>query len=114
MQGPVETQTPRALADLVARCKQIDRFTVQLVAAEESRIAAMASGIFAMHGVLRLVEIAPDRLPARQSRIGHWALTGDGLDDLATNAIRKLDGTMVVDGHEQIKILSRRTWRGVW
>jgi hypothetical protein len=114
MQDPVESPTPRALADLVARCKQIDRFTVQLVAAEESRIAAMASGIFAMRGVLRLVEVDADRLPARQSRIGHWALTGDELDDLATNPIRSLDGTLVVDAHEQIKVLSDRSWRGAW
>jgi len=114
MQEPVEAPTPRALADLVARCTQIDRFTVQLVAAEESRIAAMASGMFAMRGVLQLAEIPADRLPARQSRIRHWCLAGGELGELATNAIRKLDGTLVVDEHEQVKILSRRTWRGVW
>lgn len=114
MQPPVEAPTPRALADLVARCTQIDRFAVQLVAVEESRIAALASGILSMRGVLELQEIASDKLPTRQARIGHWALTGGKLHDLATPAIRKLDGALVLDEHEQVKVLSRRTWRGVW
>jgi hypothetical protein len=114
MQQLVEAPTPRALADLVARCTQIDRFTVQLVAAEESRIAAFASGIFAMKGVLGLSEIPGEKLPTRQSRIRHWAITGGDLNDLVTPAIRRLDGMLVVDEHEQIKIISRRTWRGGW
>lgn len=114
MQQFVEAPTPRALADLVARCTQIDRFTVQLVAAEESRIAAFASGMLAMKGVLGLSEIPGEKLPARQSRIGHWAISGGELNDLATVAIKRLDGVLVVDEHEQIKILSRRTWRGGW
>ena len=115
MQQFVEAPTPRALADLVARCTQIDRFTVQLVAAEESRIAAFASGILAMKSVLELREIPGEKLPARQSRIRHWAVSGtDNLEAIATPAIDRLDGVLVVDEHEQIKILSRRTWRGVW
>jgi len=114
MQSPVEAPTPRALADLVSRCTQIDRFTVQLIAAEESRIAALASAIFAMRGVLELEEVPPDKLPARQGRIQHWALTGGDLDAEATPAIRRLRGTLVVDEHEQVKILSHRTWRGMW
>jgi len=52
MQGPVEAPTPQALADLVARCSQIARYTVQLTEAEENRIAALASGILAARGVL--------------------------------------------------------------
>lgn len=114
MQSPVEAPTPRALADLVARCTQIDRFTLQLIAAEESRIAALASAIFAMRGVLALTEIPSSRLPSRQSRIEHWALTGGELEDAATPAIRRLRGTLVLDEHEQVKILTHRTWRGVW
>jgi hypothetical protein len=114
MQQTVEAPTPRALADLVARCTQIDRFTVQLVAAEESRIAAFATGIVAMKGVLELAEIPREKLPARQSRIRHWAISGDELRELENSAVRHLDGVLVVDEHEQIKILSRRTWRGGW
>lgn len=114
MQQLVEAPTPRALADLVARCTQIDRFAVQLVAAEESRIAALASGMLAMRGVLGLVEVAADRLPARQSRIRHWLLTGGDFGPHVTAAIRAVDGVLVLDEHEQVKVLSRRTWRGVW
>ncbi len=114
MQGPVEAPTPQALADLVARCKQIARYSVQLTEAEESRIAALASGIVAARGVLELDEIDAARLPARQGRIRHWALTGGHLSDLMTPAMKHLHGTLALDEHEQIKILSRRTWRGVW
>jgi hypothetical protein len=114
MQQFVEAPTPGALADLVARCQQIDRFTVQLVAAEENRVASFASGMLAMRGVLGLVEIAPEKLPGRQGRIGHWALSGGDLSDLATPAIHALDGVLVVDEHEQVKVLSERTWRGGW
>src|SRR5215467_13929704 len=106
MQSRIEAPTPRALADLVSRCTQIDRFTVQLIAAEESRIAALASAIFAMRGVLALVEIPSNRLSLRQGRIQHWALTGGELDDEATPSIRRLRGVLVVDEHEQVKILS--------
>lgn len=114
MQQLVEAPTPRALADLVARCTQIDRFAVQLVAVEESRIAAFAAGMLSMRGVLGLVEVPPNRLPARQSRIRHWLLTGGDFGPHATAAIRSLDGILVVDEHEQVKILSQRTWRGMW
>ena len=114
MHKPVEAPTPRALADLVARCTQIDRFAVQLVVAEESRIATFATGILAMRRVLQLDEVSPVKLPPRQGRIRHWQLTGGDLSELATPAIKKLDGVLVLDEHEQIKVLSRRTWRGVW
>lgn len=114
MQPPVEAPTPEALADLVARCRQINRFTTQLTAVEETRIAALASGIVSMRGVLELPEIKEDRLPMRQRRIAHWGLTAPHLADYATAAIRRLHGTLVLDEHEQVKILSNRTWRGVW
>jgi hypothetical protein len=114
MQTPVEAPTPEALADLVARCSQINRYMTQLTAAEENRIAALASGILTMRRVLDLRPIAPERLPMRQQRIEHWALTGGDLSDLATPPIKKLHGALVLDEHEQVKILSHRTWRGVW
>ena len=114
MQQSVESPTPQALADLVARCTQITRFARQLTVVEESRIAALASGILTMREVLELTPIATYRLPARQARVQHWALTGDHLVELATPAVRALHGTLALDEHEQIKILSDRTWRGVW
>jgi hypothetical protein len=114
MQQPVEAPTPEALADLVRRCKQIDRFATQLTAAEESRVAALASGILAMRGVLELPAIEPDKLPQRQRLMQHWSLTDDGLGHLLTPAMRHLHGCLVLDEHEQVKILSHRTWRGAW
>jgi len=110
----IEAPTPTALADLVARCQQIERFTVQLTAAEESRISAFASGLLAMRSVLLLDEIPPEELPPRQARIAHWALSGGDLSHLSTPAIRDLDGILVIDEHQQVKILSGRTWRGAW
>jgi len=114
MESSVQVPTPRALADLVSRCRQIERFKVQLIAVEESRVAALAAAIFAVRGVLRLSEVPSDKLPARQGRIRHWAIVGGELDDLATPAIRHVRGLLVVDEHEQVKVLSHRTWRGVW
>lgn len=114
MHHSVDAPTPEALADLVARCRQIDRYARQLTAAEENRVAALASGILAMRRVLGLKEIAPDRLPQRQRLMAHWALTGDELDELMTPALRHLHGSLVLDEHEQVKILSHRTWRGGW
>ena len=63
MQQPVEAPTPKALADLVARCDQINRFETQLTAAEEGRITALASGILVMRQVLELPLVGPDQLP---------------------------------------------------
>ena len=114
MHQPVEAPTPEALADLVARCTQINRYAVQLTAVEEGRIAALASGLVAMRNVLELKPIAAQKLPPRQGRIQHWALTGGPLADLATSAVRSVHGLLVLDEHEQIKILSHRTWRGAW
>jgi hypothetical protein len=114
MQHTVEAPTPEALADLVARCEQINRFTTQLTAAEETRIAALAAGILTMRGVLGLTEIKSEKLPARQRRIAHWALMSHQLSDLETPAIRKLHGILALDEHEQVKVLSTRTWRGAW
>src|SRR4051812_15882879 len=103
MQQPVEAPTPEALADLVARCKQIDRFAMQLTAAEEGRVSALASGILAMRGVLDLPAIEPEKLPPRQRLMQHWGLTDDGMSYLMTPAIRHLHGCLVLDEHEQVK-----------
>jgi hypothetical protein len=114
MQQPVEAPTPEALADLVARCAQINRFTTQLTAIEEAKIAALASSILVMRGVLALPAIKSERLPARQRRIQHWSLTAGGAARCVTPAVQRVHGTLVLDEHEQVKILSNRTWRGVW
>ena len=42
MAQPVDAPTPQSLADLVARCDQINRYETQLTAAEESRVARAA------------------------------------------------------------------------
>jgi hypothetical protein len=114
MQPPVEAPTPKALADLIARCDQINRFETQLVAAEVMRIAALASGILVMRQVLDLKPIDSDKLPTRQGRIQHWALTGHHLKEADTHAISAVRGIVVLDEHEQVKVLSQRTWRGQW
>ena len=82
MQQPVEAPTPKALADLVARCDQINRFETQLTAAEEGRITALASGILVMRQVLELPLVGPDELPTRQGRVQHWAITGGHLAEV--------------------------------
>src|SRR5437879_12698042 len=84
MQQSVEAPTPEALADLVARCAQINRYTTQLTAAEEIRISALAAGLLEMRGVLALPEIKPEKLPMRQRRIDHWALMASHLSEVAT------------------------------
>lgn len=114
MQDPVIAPTPEALADLVARCTQINRFTTQLTRAEETRISALASGILVMRSVLDLPPVPAERLPARQSRIDHWLLTPDELSELVTPALKPFRGRLVLDEHAQIKLLSGRTWRGAW
>jgi hypothetical protein len=114
MQQPVEAPTPTALADLVARCDQINRYETQLTAAEETRIAALASGILIMRQVLNLSPLDPESLPMRQRRIQHWSLTGGHLKEVETAAIRTVRGALALDEHEQVKILSERNWRGQW
>lgn len=114
MQQPVEAPTPIALADLVARCDQITRFEMQLTAAEETRIAALASGILVMRSVLGLAALDPESLPMRQRRIQHWSLTGGHLKEIETPAIRSVRGVLALDEHEQVKILADRNWRGHW
>lgn len=114
MQQPVEAPTPNALADLVARCDQINRFETQLTAAEEARISALASGILVMRQVLALPAVEPEQLPARQGRIQHWALSAPHLKDAETPTIRAVRGLLVLDEHEQVKVLSDRAWRGQW
>jgi anti-sigma-K factor RskA len=114
MQQPVDVPTPQALADLVARCDQINRFETQLTAAEEARIAALASGILVMRQVLELPLVAAENLPTRQGRIQHWALTASHLKPAETPVIHGVRGLFVLDEHEQVKVLSDRTWRGQW
>ena len=114
MQPPVSVPTPQALADLVARCDQINRYATELIAAEEARIAALASGILVMRKVLELTPVPAEKLPMRQGRIEHWLLTGRHVAGAETPAIRALDGALALDEHEQVKILSRRAWRGTW
>ena len=114
MQQLVDAPTPQALADLVARCDQINRFETQLTAAEEARIAALASGILVMRQVLELPLLKAEDLPARQARIQHWALLASHLKEAETPAIRGVRGLFVLDEHEQVKLLSDRTWRGQW
>ncbi|MDB4888588.1 MAG: hypothetical protein JWL61_443 [Gemmatimonadetes bacterium] len=114
MQQPVEAPTPKALADLIARCDQINRFETQLTAAEVVRINALASGILVMRQVLELEPMDSEKLPMRQGRIQHWALTGAHLKDAETPAITAVNGLFVLDEHEQVKVLSDRTWRGQW
>jgi hypothetical protein len=114
MQPPVEAPTPKALADLVARCDQINRFETQLTAAEESRVAALASGILVMRQVLELPALDADKLPMRQGRIQHWALTASHLKEAETPAVHGVRGLFVLDEHEQVKVLSDKTWKGQW
>ena len=114
MAHPVEAPTPQSLADLVARCDQINRFETQLTAAEESRVAALASGILVMRNVLELEPVDAAKLPVHQGRIQHWALTGGHLREAETAAIRALRGMLALDEHEQVKVLSQRKWGGHW
>ena len=109
MQQSVESPTPKALADLVARCDQINRFAMQLTAVEENRIAALAAGILVMRQVLDLPLIDAEKLPMRQGRIQHWALTGGHLKEAETPAIHAVRGQLCLDEHEQVKVLSHRT-----
>ena len=114
MPNPTEVPTPAALADLVARCNEMQRYSTELTAAEETRVAALANAIVTMRQVLELVPIPSERLPLRQARMEHWALTGRSIEDAETLAIRNLHGALVLDEHGQIKMLTNRTWRGAW
>lgn len=115
MSQPIEAPTPETLADLVARCDEINRYTERLTAAEESRIAALAAGIVVMRKVLDLTAIPAERLPARQARIEHWCLTGPHVAEAETPAVARLaPAELALDAHEQVKVLARRSWGGVW
>jgi hypothetical protein len=114
MQQPIIAPTPEALADLVARCTEINRFEKQLTKAEETRISALASGILVMRSVLQLPEVPPERLPVRQSRFRHWMLTPDDLSELFTPEIKPFRERLVLDEHGQVKIVSGKAWRGAW
>jgi hypothetical protein len=108
MNQPVDAPTPQSLADLVARCDQINRYETQLTAAEESRVAALASGILVMRNVLELEPVDAAKLPVHQGRIQHWALTGGHLREAETPAVHALRGMLALDEHEQVKELSQR------
>jgi hypothetical protein len=110
----IEIPTAAALADLVARCTQIDRYATQLAAAEEIRIAALATGIVSMRRVLELEQVPKSKLPSRHVRADHWVLTSPSVVEARTAAIRRVRGVMVLDDHGQVKILSGHTWRGMW
>jgi hypothetical protein len=114
MPNPTEVPTPAALADLVSRCTEIQRYTTELTAAEETRVAALAAAIVIMRQVLELPAIPSDRLPLRQARMEHWSLTGPTVEEAETPAIRALHGALVLDEHGQVKVLANRTWRGAW
>ena len=115
MSQPVDAPTPQSLADLVARCDQINRYETQLTAAEESRVAALASGVLVMRNVLELEPVDATKLPVHQGRIQHWALTGSShLREAETPAIKALRGMLALDEHEQVKVLSQRKWGGHW
>jgi len=114
-QNPIEVPTSVALADLVARCKEISRFTTEIATAEVMRIAALASALVVMRQVLDLEPIASDKLPLRQQRIAHWGITDPPhLADALTPGIRAVRGAIALDEHEQVKILSDKSWRGGW
>ncbi|MEP6495910.1 MAG: hypothetical protein ABJF01_24735 [bacterium] len=114
-QNPIEIPTSVALADLLARCKEIGRFTTEIAMAEVMRISALASALVVMRQVLGLEPIPAEKLPLRQRRIAHWGLTDPPhLGDALTPAIMAVRGSIALDEHEQVKILSDRTWRGAW
>jgi hypothetical protein len=92
----------------------MQRYSTELTAAEETRVAALAAAIVTMRQVLELAPIPSERLPLRQARMEHWALTGRSIEDAETLSIRNLHGALVLDEHGQIKVLTNRTWRGAW
>ena len=114
MSGSVEVPTPAVLNELVARCSEINRYATQLTAAEESRVASLAAALVTMRQVLGLERVGSMELPLRHARIGHWALTGASVIEEQTEAIRQLQGMLVLDDHGRVKILAGRTWRGAW
>src|SRR2546423_15114068 len=97
MPNPTEVPTPAALADLVARCNEIQRYSTELTAAEETRVAALAAAIVLMRQVLELPAIPSERLPLRQARMGHWSLTGPAGGGARTPAGHALPGALVLD-----------------
>ena len=117
MQSPIAVPTPAALADLVERCRQIDRYSTQLTAAEETRIAALAAALVSMRPVLELTPIARSALPGHHRRVTHWNLVSGyavPVADHAGAALGALGERLVLDEHGQIKVLANRSWRGMW
>lgn len=115
MQQTIDVPTPTALADLLARCNEIRRYTTELAAAEVMRISALAAALVVMRQVLDLPPIPAEKLPLRQKRIAHWSLTEPHhLASALTPNIRTIHASLALDEHDQVKILSGRTWRGGW
>jgi anti-sigma-K factor RskA len=67
-----------------------------------------------MRQVLELPLLDAKNLPTRQGRIQHWALSASHLKEAETPVIHGVRGLFVLDEHEQVKLLSDRTWRGEW
>jgi hypothetical protein len=109
-----EVPTAESLDDLVARCRQLDRYHTQLTSAEETRISAIASALVSMRRVLELEPIPAERLPAHHRRAEHWALVSSATDEALTEPVRSMEGLLALDEHGQVKILSDRSWRGRW
>jgi hypothetical protein len=116
MSQPIDAPTAAALADLVERCEQIQRYATQLTAVEEMRVSALADGLVSMRHVLELAEVPRDRLPSRHGRMDHWLLTGPTVEEAETPVIADLSrrARLVLDEHGQVKVLSDRSWRGEW
>lgn len=114
MQSPIAVPTPGALADLVERCRQLDRYSTQLTAAEETRIAALAAALVSMRPVLELTPIPRSSLPGHHRRVTHWNLVSGHATALADGPVGALGERLVLDEHGQIKVLANRSWRGMW
>lgn len=114
MQSPISAPTPEALADLVERCRQIDRYATQITAAEETRIAALAAALVSMRPVLELEIVPRGTLPGHHRRVTHWRLVSGHAAAIAEGAVRALGERLVLDEHGQVKVLAHRSWRGMW
>lgn len=114
MHPSIRVPTAAALADLVERCTQIDRYATQLAAAEETRVAALAAALVSMRRVLDLEPIPRGSLPGHHRRVTHWDITSGHAAEVLNDDVRRVLGRLVLDEHGQIKVLANKTWRGTW